>query len=848
MGKIHDKLREYYIQEFDTLGNHFVREAKGKKWIPNDWVEDRTLGSINQLVTKTTGLGPFSDDKDLFNGLQKPFRFGNSEIVNAGGSLLFIPLFRYFLNNCAIDNLNDFYDMCLRIHLTPNKKDVFKGKNLFDLRKIPFSFSDIEDFDKILDTPDYSVSLETVVRFLEFIDYERSINKRNNISRLLKGVLDDLMAYISFTANDDLFEQIVENRRDGRIGKYDFGKNSVAISYNLMDTFVGHQPKRNRRNEFLKFLDWESKMKDASDLGDRKNNMMVAFTYRPYSIGNKFYEDFADVSLDVEDLANFIKRYDDCARSLTPRQFDNLLRSFRLKWAESRGMADEYLSLEKKVLVAFDEYRKTGFAFRPQDFIDYFNGKFPNVDFKSFNFGKVASLGLTREVYEVIINGNYLAGLDAHEVVINGKNLSCLDVLRETATFTEYVKAKKFRGTSREEDDKFFAMSQEIADRFQSELTDSEKTADVTKKYFVRRNGLKDDEERLTLFDSYVQWIEKYCLEGKRKVFPEEVHDSKIFLSDYVEAFKNSEDKSMFGKTYRIFYSWAKEDGIVLSKNVLSDALIAAGCTVEKSDMPLTDEEISTRLLLGFVGSKKTFNDYCEDNGITPIQYIEALYNDSSSVDRKIESLLWAKMNGIKSKECSDDEIISIAAAMLNGVESNDSSAMRRFYLFDYYTRTSMPFKDFVERLDGLKERILDEASLQVSENKSVIMGNKGYQKALSTENADVLVDYVKGKCDTMSARMNPNARFLVRDILDTKMEIKINEQSREVAREEKVEALVWMMEHGLPNCIDLYKSVVRGIVDGHIKVGDTQNVVGQTMEKPLEFVKTKPLGSPANT
>ena len=298
------------------------------------------------------------------------------------------------------------------------------------------------------------------------------------------------------------------------MGKYDFGKNSVAASYNLMETFVGCQPLgRNRRNEFRKFLDWESKMKEASDLGDRKNNMMVAFTYRPYSIGNKFYEDFTDVSLDVEDLANFIKRYDDLARSLTPRQFDNLLRSFRLKWAESRGMADEYLSLEEKVLVAFDEYRKTGFAFRPQDFIDYFNEKFPNVDFKSFNFGKVASLGLTREVYEVIINGNYLAGLDAHEVVIKGKNLSCLDVLRETATFTEYVKAKRFRGTSREEDDKFFAMSQDIADSFQSELTDSEKTADVTKKYFVRRNGLKDDEERLALFDSYVQWIEKYCLE-----------------------------------------------------------------------------------------------------------------------------------------------------------------------------------------------------------------------------------------------------------------------------------------------------------------------------------------------
>ena len=189
---------------------------------------------------------------------------------------------------------------------------------------------------------------------------------------------------------------------------------------------------------------------------------------------------------------------------------------------------------------------------------------------------------------------------------------------------------------------------------------------------------------------------------------------------------------------------------------------------------------------------------------------------------------------------------------MLNGVESNDSSAMRHFYLFDYYTRTSMPFKDFVERLDGLKERILDEASLQVSENKSVIRGNKGYQIALSTENADALVYYVKGKCDTMSAKMNPNARFLVRDILDAKMEITINEKSREVAREEKVEALVWMMEHGLPNCVDLYKSVVRGIVDGHIKVGDNQINAVQAMGKPLEFIKTKPSSSigsaPANT
>lgn len=852
MGKIQDKLREYYIQEFDTLVNYFVREAKRKKWIPNDWVEDRTLGSINQLVTKTTGLGPFSDDKDLFNGLQKPFRFGNSEIVNAGGSLLFIPLFRYFLNNCASDNLNDFYDMCLRIHLTPNKKDVFKGKNLFDLRKIPFSFSDIEDFDKILDTPDYSVSLETVVRFLEFIDYEFSINRRNNISRLLKGVLDDLMAYISFTANDDLFEQIVENRRDGRIGKYDFGKNPVAISYNLMDTFVGYQPGRNRRNEFLKFLDWERKLKSASNLVDRKNNMMVAFTYRPYSIGNKFYEDFTDVSLDVEDLVNFIKMYDDRARSLTPRQFDNLLRSFRLKWAESRGMADEYLGLEEKVLVAFDEYRKTGFAFKPQDFIDYFNKKFPNVDFKCFNFGEVTGLGLTREVYEVIINGNYLSGLDAHKVVINEKDLSCLDVLRETATFTEYVKAKRFRKTSQEEDEKFFAMSQEIVSRFQSELTDPGKTEDITKRYFVRRNGLKDDEDRLALFNSYVQWIEKYCFEGKRKVFPEKVCDSKVFLSDYVEAFKNSEDKSPFGKTYRVFYSWAKEDGIVLSKNVLLDALIAAGCTVEKSDMPLTDEEISTRLLLGFVGSKKTFNDYCEDNGITPIQYIEALYNDSSSVDGKIESLLWAKMNGVKSKECSDDEIVSIAAAMLNGVESNDSSAMRHFYLFDYYTKTNMPFDEFVKRVKGLKARILDEASSQVANNRSVIMGNRGYQIALSTENADVLVDYVKGKCDTMSANINYNARFLVSNVLNENTIIRKNGEDIEVTREEKIDALVWMMEHGLPNCVGLYKSVVRGIVDGHIKVGDTQNLVGQTMGESFEFVKKKTSGSigsaPANT
>ena len=41
----------------------------------------------------------------------------------------------------------------------------------------------------------------------------------------------------------DEFEQIVDNRRNGQMGNYDFGKNSVAASYNLMKTFVGHQPK-----------------------------------------------------------------------------------------------------------------------------------------------------------------------------------------------------------------------------------------------------------------------------------------------------------------------------------------------------------------------------------------------------------------------------------------------------------------------------------------------------------------------------------------------------------------------------------------------------------------------------
>lgn len=916
MGVLRDLLLAQIKSEFVQLQKDFPelelpKETGKKENKPRWWKKNKkskapkidkaySIETINELFAKYGYDIKFETKKDLFLFLKKALAKDDAsdstaspeakkekaaikKFVKKNGMLL-IPLFNHILHdNLEAGDMNGFFDMCMRVHSVKDKKVLFKDGNLLK-PNLYFSFDTLATLENIIYSPNYTVDLNSVARVLHFIEYElvRSKDKEaTTYIRGLEGCRDGLIPFFCFAASDELFDEFRKNRPGAKEKSKSFDVYKIdspysACSEELMKFFIGDS-ECSSSNKYYQFMAWESKMKKASDLNDKKNSLMVAFTYRPFTtFHRKFYDGFKDVSLTVDDLIGFVKKYEEAGHCLSSRQLDNLLITFGKRYLVLKGWTEEYSDLRKKVIDAFSKYRESRYAFKPEEFIEYFNKSNPNLNFRSFSFNGTNS-ALTRDIYEIIINGNCLVGFGA---------------LKDTNSAKKLIGDKKIEFPTAARDDEKYKQMQEVYSKYFKHLESEIIKQENSKGSFIIRHGVSEAE--LPIFETLVTWFQKYRLGGK-SVFLKRMTDSEVedlgrkFRDELAkEKFKNRHDSlskyrtlarnspAKFLKNYfqDILASYerdfVKEHGEKISSELIkaheqrqkltpilakynlspedirvvlcqsfpsvlekekrkkgwgsskatpearaikltADTLIA---TANRQAVQLsnpTSNLISRKVVSNFVNCDASFDEFCDANGIHPIDYINSLVGCKDIEDALYKKMCSVKING------DFANFVEIYKSMRQGVSNADGSK-RPFGILDYYAITNVPVADFCNSLLSFVNGsdASDEAKRSISNELNGFSAKYGKKT-----NQFYINDVLKEPCLFVGGKDSDSIYV--------------------VPKEDKVDALAWMMQHNLPNEIGIYNNVLVGIVSGKINV-DGNAVRKQVLPENAVLVKRKPV------
>ena len=175
MSSLRSMLVDEFINEFNELNNFFAKEflSNNAMGIDLDYFSNYTLDKINNLFGRRKQI--FKNDSELLNALRLVINDGYcTALINKKRPLFYIPIFLYLLKNNPVDNL-EFQELCMKIHLTKNKKSLFSLDGLKKL-DVPFRARIADTLEMVLLANDFSTDLRTVLNLLDYIDYERFIN------------------------------------------------------------------------------------------------------------------------------------------------------------------------------------------------------------------------------------------------------------------------------------------------------------------------------------------------------------------------------------------------------------------------------------------------------------------------------------------------------------------------------------------------------------------------------------------------------------------------------------------------------------------------------------------------
>ena len=842
MGSLRSMLVDEFISEFDELNNFFVKEflSNNAGSMDLDYFSDYTLEKINNLFGRRKQI--FKNDSELLNALRLVINDGYcTALINKRRSLFYIPIFSYLLRHNPVDNL-EFQEFCMKVHLTKNKKSLFSLDGLKKL-DVPFRARIADTLEMVLLADDFSTDLRTVLNLLDYIDYERFINgeRDSEYFKYLENAEKELFSYFSFLASNELLDEYYKNRegneRDYKYGGIRFNKDSLKLMSCFIDTDV-----KECKNKFLEFKLLEERLKNGSSDENRKNNMLVAFTYRVYP-SNDFYDCFSDLDLSMDDLFSFIKRYEETGNILSPRQLDNLFTSFRNRYLDVNGLNDEFNYLFNTVLNEYNRYRKYNFAFLPNEFIRKFNNKC-NLDFKSFNYG--VSTVLTRDIYEMIINGN---------------NIIRFPEVYSTKSGKKYISSKNMKNSTIVSDGDEYKRKYRIYEKYYPLLDDAMFDSKFTIEYIIRKNvdpidmdsfmelknwfdmysGEKwdhsfrvlertfrqlqidfDEELRSSPFNKRLEILYKYNGYAVSDGL-EELMTPRFFykqLHQYEQEFIKNNGIEMF-ETILLAYNNGDELLPVLGKLGLNvddinlvfgtmgdDFSIKSAAFQRKASMEasvLGREKKNERreivdgerrdLLHAFFSDTEAYSlgEFCENKGISLSKMNAAI--SLTKNDSKLSEAYDAKMSEFKAGRNGSGgaRVKDIYDSFLNGIVRSDGS-VRPFNYLDYKLMTDMPIRQFGK----------------------VVIGEFGEDLALK--------DFVRRHQDLV--KYNEDC------LLKEKYVIVVDGVSHEVTEEEKQAAFSFIQEHNLPKEAKLYGLVIRGALNGDLFFDE------KGMEQPKMFIK----------
>lgn len=833
MSSVKSMLIYEFNKEFEELNQYFLNVVYPnlKLDLEGDSFSDYDIEKINQI------FGPlrrkFKSDDDLLQALYLLLDEGCSPIIaNRNHSLLYIPIFVYFLKH-GLTRSAEFYELCMRIHLSKDKIKLFQDDGLKKL-KVPFRAGMADTLEMVLLASDFSTDLRTVINLLDYIDYERFINGANDseYSKYLQMAEKELLAYVSFLASDELLEEFYKNRegstRDYKYTKFRFNKDTLKLMSYYIDTDV-----KECKNKFLEFKLLEERLKNGIDIDSRRSNMLVAFTYRTYP-SNDFYDCFSDIELTMWDLIEFINHCEELEIILSPRQLDNLLTSYRNRYLDINGLTDEYHSLCYSVKEAFDEYRKTRYAFLPNEFIRYYNSRYRN-DFKSFNFG--TSTPLTRDIYELIINDNNLIGFS---------------YLSHSKSWERYISNLAICTQCSSNDNLNYERDKFIYDKYYQLLEESLFTSEFTIDYIIRKNVVEED---LELFMKLKKWFDKYSFEKWDYSNRVKVRTFNQLQVDFDEELRNSPFNQRFEILYkyngyvvhdqidelitpRFFYKpmheyekeFIENNGLSMFEIVMSayDAgkdllpiLEELGLAIEdinlvfdslgqgfsakavyfkrkaleevsilqekrKKEEQDSNKEETLSVLTAFLNDNRahTIYEFCKLNNVSINQFsnIRALIKEHPELQQTYEE----KLGKLKNGDCdlNDDYIEEIYHDLIYGIRREDGT-IRPFDYLDYRLRTDMPLLEFGKLMRGRSE---------FSFIKRFIASNKELTKYTD--------DF----------------------IFQEKFVIRVNGELHEVTHDEKQMALNFIEQMNLPHEYKLYSLAVKGFLSGDLDLRENSH------------------------
>ena len=837
MSNIRSMLVEEFYKEFEELNDFFAGEAIRNIDYDIDfgYFDDYSIEKISSLFGRRKVI--FKNQEELFNTLKLVFEDGYcTASINKRRALYYIPIFCYLLKNSPTRN-SEFQEYCMRVHLTKDKKGLFSREGLkkYD---VPFRARMADTLEMVLLAKNFSTDLRTVLNLLDYIDYERFINgtRDSDYFKFLETAEKDLFAYFSFLASDSLLLEYYKNRegnsRDYQYNNIRFDKNALR----LMSCFINTDVKE-CKNKFLEFRTLEDRLKNGTSVESRKDNMMVAFTYRVYP-SNDFYDCFSDLDLTMEDLISFINRYEETGNVLTPRQLDNLLISYRNRYLDINDLSDDYSLLYDSVIEEFLEYRKHNFAFLPSEFIKYYNEKC-GLNFYSFNYG--ISTNLTRDIYEIIINGNNIIRFpDLYNTKSGREYIQARHIIKPTITSDndEYKRKlsiyEKYRGILEEAlFDTEFTIDYVIRTRVSEE--DLESFMEL-KKWFDTYSGEKwdysslvrertfrqlqldfDNELRNNPFKNRLDILYKYneyALNDQvgelmtPRFFYKQLHQfEKEFIANnglelfgvMLEAYDSGREllPVLDGMGLNIddinlvFGSMGKEFSIksaAFQRQVTKEARVLEAERVIQRKNESDNEK--RRLLKDLFADNEAYSldEFCESRGISigKIRSARSLLEEDDELRREYDQ----KMDELRAGRNGSGgaSIKEIYDCFVNGIVREDGT-VRPFNYLDYKLMTDMPIRKFLR----------------------IATGEFGEDL--------VLKDFVRKHQDLI--------KYNEECLLGEKYIIMVNGKQHEVTLEEKLAAFSFIRENNLPKEAKLYGLVIRGVLNGDL-----------IYEKPKVYVK----------
>ena len=805
-------LIEEFNKEIEELNKYFASNVVlGNKIDTYEGFFDSYDFEKIKLLFGRDGL--FTTPSELLDGVIELFTKKYSSYIRSDADpLLYIPVFVYFLH-CLPVRSDEFYDLCMKIHLAKDKKAVFSSNGFKECNSL-YNATMSDMLDMTLNSPDFSADLETVTNLLNYINYEMFINgdRDSEYYKRLKIARSDLLTYFTFFAPETLYRVLYKSRN----GEIEFCKHADFVPNNaylkLMSSFIDTKVGK-CKNKYLEFKSLEKRLKSGLCYSSRVNNMLLAFTYRAYSREDDFYDAFDDVFISLDDLKKFIVTAEEKGVVLSTRQFENLLLSYRNRQFEKDNLEDEYADFCSSVRSAFFEYRRGRYAFLPDEFIDFYNSE-----------GKGKTL--TRNLYEIIINNNVLIGFNK---------------LSTTKSWEAYVSNKPTTFN----DGFIYGRDRIIFEKYFHLLTDSIASPQQYTFEYIMRTQVDDSDKKQFLrlkewFDTYSrkQWDYSYdvktrTLEKLQSDFVEELskipfcerHALLYRYKDYAQQDKVKEfvSRRTFRKLLNSYEAkFIRDNALDLfailfkaydSGENLLPIVMGMGLSIEDVDFILGDDEVFLKklpcfisklekekqtleqedlsvkrrkrvddaydLFMNFLSDNKshTIYEFCQNRGIPVHAFMTAkklLQTDASLMEA------YSKKLDLQKRGCcaENDEVLEgIYKDIINGVREDDK--VRPFDYLDYRLRTNVPLGKFSSLMRG--RPLKADISQFILKNRNLL-------------------------------------KYTEESVMGEKLVLSVDGKLHEVTDDEKRQTLDFIDQMQLPHEYKLYNLAVKRFLNGKLK------------------------------